>query len=306
MRDKYKRLAGAQMESSFVILKDLSGTSLYPDNALPLYTKEGDLTHEGSVNVTHHWHEDLEFIYVRSGTAKVYVNNRDVTLVSGQGLFLNSRSLHYLCTAGESSAVLVRIHPDIFNNGLKPCSEYFSRKFGRGEPSYIVFDCSESWHFEVLNLITELRACDLNIADHPLSVLVCVFRLIELIGDHLETSDFSEKDDQDYSIFLGMIKYLHDNYSKKVNIDVMADDLNISRTRAYRLFERFAHTSPNSYLNFYRLIISQQMLRGTDLSIYEIASRCGFQTSSYYTKIFGKELGVSPKVYREQSKGANC
>ena len=102
-----------------------------------------------------------------------------------------------------------------------------------------------------------------------------------------------------------MIKYLHDNYSKKVNIDVMADDLNISRTRAYRLFERFAHTSPNSYLNFYRLIISQQMLRGTDLSIYEIASRCGFQTSSYYTKIFGKELGVSPKVYREQNKESN-
>jgi AraC-like DNA-binding protein len=48
---------------------------------------------------------------------------------------------------------------------------------------------------------------------------------------------------------------------------------------------------------------SSEMLRETNRSICEIAIACGFQTPSYFSYAFRKEMGVVPQDYRKRSKG---
>ena len=52
------------------------------------------------------------------------------------------------------------------------------------------------------------------------------------------------------------------------------------------------------YLVHYRINKSIQFLKNTHLSILEISQMCGFTSPSYYTSVFKKETGLTPKAYR--------
>ena len=54
-------------------------------------------------SVEWHWHEEFEFILVREGMLKVYVENDRIRLQPGEGIFINSGVLHAAERMGEES-----------------------------------------------------------------------------------------------------------------------------------------------------------------------------------------------------------
>ena len=56
----------------------------------------------------------------------------------------------------------------------------------------------------------------------------------------------------------------------------------------------------SEFTNQVRIEHSKKLLTTTDLSIAAIASECCFHDQSYYTKVFQKMVGVSPKKYRDR------
>ena len=60
--------------------------------------------------------------------------------------------------------------------------------------------------------------------------------------------------------------------------------------------------SPMEYLRDYRLRQSLPLLTDTTLSVTEIAFRCGFNSSSYYTETFHRSMGCTPLQYRRRSR----
>lgn len=61
--------------------------------------------------------------------------------------------------------------------------------------------------------------------------------------------------------------------------------------------------SPITYLTKYRIAQSIKLLTCTELTITQIAQQTGFNTSSYYTECFKKEMGITPLKYRKQHHG---
>ena len=59
------------------------------------------------------------------------------------------------------------------------------------------------------------------------------------------------------------------------------------------------------YLFKERLVQVRHFLAETDLSIGEIATRCGFCTPNYLIKLFRRELGITPAQYRKEQFGNN-
>jgi len=56
--------------------------------------------------------------------------------------------------------------------------------------------------------------------------------------------------------------------------------------------------TPWQYLNRYRVLQAQKLLRATDDSVTAIAGAVGFSDPAYFSRVFRKEAGVSPKAYR--------
>ncbi|EPB6469239.1 HTH-type transcriptional activator RhaR [Cronobacter dublinensis] len=67
-----------------------------------------------------------------------------------------------------------------------------------------------------------------------------------------------------------------------------------------QLFRQQTGMTISQYLRQLRLCQAQYLLRHSDLLISEIAARCGFEDSNYFSVVFTRETGVTPRVWRQQ------
>lgn len=91
---------------------------------------------------------------------------------------------------------------------------------------------------------------------------------------------------------------LHSEWSRNEKIEKYAAMCGVSETYFYRCFREWAGKSPVEYRNDLRLSNAEAMLRHTDMPVGEIASVIGFEDPFYFSRIFTKRFGLSPKAYR--------
>ena len=65
-----------------------------------------------------------------------------------------------------------------------------------------------------------------------------------------------------------------------------------------RIFKKETGATFNSFLNEVRIEKSKALLRNNDLKMVDIALMVGFESQSYFTKVFKKITGISPLQYR--------
>jgi AraC-like DNA-binding protein len=82
------------------------------------------------------------------------------------------------------------------------------------------------------------------------------------------------------------------------SIEGVADALNISTTYLRREFYIAMGMSPIAYLKATRIRHAAQLLLSHDLTVKEVASKCGYSSISYFIQDFHKNMGESPSRYR--------
>jgi len=85
------------------------------------------------------------------------------------------------------------------------------------------------------------------------------------------------------------------------SLEQIAASVHLSPSHISGLFRKETGQTVSAYIGFVRIEKSKQLLKTTQLSIAEIASRCGFEEQSYFSRVFRKQTGLSPKAYRDRS-----
>ncbi len=99
-----------------------------------------------------------------------------------------------------------------------------------------------------------------------------------------------------------IIRFLNDHYEQKITLGTLAARFGKSVPTLSRLFQATLNRSPISYLIHLRLEKAAAILRSAADPISDVACQCGFQDSNYFSKMFARQFGISPRVYR-RSKG---
>ena len=73
------------------IMQDASEIVRYDEVGIPLSIREGLLSAYPNHSALCHWHEDIEWVYIRSGQMNYYMNGKRVLLNTGEALMVNSR-----------------------------------------------------------------------------------------------------------------------------------------------------------------------------------------------------------------------
>src|SRR3546814_12787048 len=89
-----------------------------------------------------------------------------------------------------------------------------------------------------------------------------------------------------------LIKTIHARLDEvDLDVDKLADALNMSRATFYRKVKQISELTPNDFISPVRLKKAAELLRATDYRISEIAYLVGLNSQSYFTKCFQKQNG---------------
>ncbi len=98
-------------------------------------------------------------------------------------------------------------------------------------------------------------------------------------------------------------KYIEENFARtELRITDVAKKFSMSPARFYSVFTDAYGIPPLQYLNNIRLNVVKQLLVGSTLSLDEIALKSGFADYHYLSRLFTKNIGISPSAYRSQSR----
>jgi len=119
--------------------------------------------------------------------------------------------------------------------------------------------------------------------------------LIELTEIGLKHSRLTFKPNDRLNDIFSLI---NDNVLNKLSLDEICEKAHISKYHLCRIFKENIGITITEYIKKRRLSLACQLLRNTDCKITEIAEKCGFCDSSFFTKVFSKEHGITPTEYR--------
>ncbi|MCU0522022.1 MAG: substrate-binding domain-containing protein [Anaerolineae bacterium] len=92
--------------------------------------------------------------------------------------------------------------------------------------------------------------------------------------------------------------YIHERYMEPIARKEIAAYVNLSARHLDRCFTDEIGITPMVYLNRFRLRHARRLLQSTALNISEVAAAVGFSDSSYFCRVFRRDLGMSPSDYR--------
>jgi AraC-like DNA-binding protein len=92
--------------------------------------------------------------------------------------------------------------------------------------------------------------------------------------------------------------YIQQHYAEPISRADLARHVALSEDYLTASFRKELGVTPVAYLNRYRVHQAKQLLTETDKTITEIALEVGFSDSGYFSRVFRREVGISPEAYR--------
>lgn len=92
--------------------------------------------------------------------------------------------------------------------------------------------------------------------------------------------------------------YIRKNPEKDLSLGALSEKFRMNPSYLSRVFHQEAGIPISEFIVQIRLVLAKRLLADTDMKIYEIAQRAGFETPGYFTKVFNKAEKMSPKNYR--------
>lgn len=95
-------------------------------------------------------------------------------------------------------------------------------------------------------------------------------------------------------------EYLDEHYTEKIALDNLAEHFFINKFYLSKIFKETYGTTVNNYLISKRITRAKQLLRFTDMTVDEVGAAVGMGDANYFSRMFRKVEGISPREYRKQ------
>ena len=94
-------------------------------------------------------------------------------------------------------------------------------------------------------------------------------------------------------------EYVKNHLSEKLTLADVAAVFNFSPNYLSQLFGKYGDSGFVEYITETRIAAAKEMLEQGDLKVYEIAEKLGYESAFYFSKVFKKVTGLSPREYQQ-------
>lgn len=239
---------------------------------------------------TQNWHENAEFLYIAKGSGVLCCDSSEYPVKEGAICAVSSLELHY--TKTDSRLEYYCLIPDsafLLQNGidtshLEFChvieSDKISAAFSRFISAYLSKDSFRE---------AKIRLGALNL----------ILEIAENYSSQKKASGSAKSLDR----LKKAISYINGHMAERISADDVARAASLSKYYFLREFKALTGQTLVDFVNNLRCEKARAMLAQGELSVSEIASLCGFNGASYFSRVFYESAGLTPKEYRRLYSG---
>ncbi|MCO7175359.1 AraC family transcriptional regulator [Sporolactobacillus kofuensis] len=249
------------------------------------------------------WHEEIQFYYLTQGVGTIRCESDIFELHTGGVALMNSNELHFMESKRDVlTCYIIRIDlASLFNDlpdlRLLKDAELLAQQL-------IVFhhQLSEDTHIVhgIRNLILEHEE---HRPGYELAIKSTVLHLIVLLlRAHIRKIYTKEHFDRRLNSLNQMrttINYIHDHLHSQITVHNLAHRALMSEAHFCRTFKKLYGKPVVSYINALRVDQAEDLLQTSPYTITEIALKVGFNDANYFSRVYKKQKGITPKQTRQ-------
>ncbi len=218
-------------------------------------------------------------------------------------VFGNGKELIRQMQEGAPDIVITDIRMPVAD-GLEVCKYVYERC-----PETQVIILSAYSDFDYARAALRYSACDyvlkVSVLEELPRALKKAIENLERQGKELSSGQGDERWEDTDSLYGQMVHYVEQNYLRKITLDEIAEYLHANRSYLSRLYKSRSGVNLFDDILHRRVEKAKEYMEHTDRKLYEIAVEVGFEDAGYFSKVFQKYTGMSPKEYRNQRKDAH-
>ena len=271
------------------------------------------------LRVRHHWHEEVEIVYLHHGSFKLDINMEPYGTDRECFLFINSGELHSLRSLSmefdeqavvfSPSMLLFQDYDSIDESILLPLTQNkltFPRFLDQTSPFFSVF---RSCYQQISHIFSQSKETLLTgeqiLTDDVISQLQIKAGILQLIGILMEAGLMCQSprtESQKITAIKTVLSYITDHYHEKLYVQDLASQVNMNEQYFCRFFKKSIGRSPMVYINEFRIRQAMHFLEDTDESVTEVAMECGYNNLGNFLREFHRQTGTTPLKYRKNSQ----
>lgn len=257
---------------------------------------------------TRHFHRHYEIYYLSEGERFYFIDKQTYLVKKGSLVFIDRNQIHRTgAVAGGQSyhdRILVSLDGDKFTPYLMlsgfQLERFFSRNYGvlelSPEDSAYVEQLLDSIADEILQ---EASGYEFLARSRMLELLIFASRRMSCQPaaakrEAVQTARHRKVDE--------VAGYIAAHYNSQESLDALARRFFVSKCYLSRIFKEVTGFTVNEYISIHRIKQAQVLLASTDYNITEIAEMLGYESITYFEKVFKRYTETSPLKYRKRQQ----
>lgn len=257
---------------------------VYEDPALPLYSSICELGPKEAGFL--HWHDAVELLYCMEGEGVAVSGNQQLRLAPGEMAVIPSGRLHDFYTEETPCKYgVLLMAPELTacqDLPNRPVQAFLSDPEAAGQVEGILRELQEQRPFyraEIRGRIARL------------------FVYLQRTHPGEEAEDTCT-DGRKQEVTKAVIAYIRRHFAEPVTVDGLCAAVCFSRSYVCHAFKEVTGKTVIEYLRMVRCSSARALLADGRYSVTECARQSGFQTPSYFSRVYRQEMGVPPSSHR--------
>lgn len=250
---------------------------------------------------TSHFHPFTEIFFITHGNGIMEIDYIDVAVKEGDLIIINPNCPH---TEKSSYNYMDQLEYIVFGiNNLTLANKSLPQLNGETpNPTYYkILNFNNNKNVILYYLNTLVHEVEEKGSNYELACKSILTLFIIYISRNAESTLLIADNPEKLNIECVNIKnYIDSHYSENITLDILSNLSYVNKFHLVHLFTKQMGISPINYLINRRIEESKNLLTTTNYTIRDISTIVGFSNSSYFSQMFKKFTGYSPRMYKNK------
>lgn len=247
-----------------------------------------------------HYHPEFELTYIVSGSGYRIVGNSHEHFSSGDLVLLGSNLPHTWWGKNEdgslSEAIVIQFSNEFIEPFLRLNEGYAIKALLERAAKGLRFVSDAALVYKLVSIGQTKEM------DSILSLLSILQNLTEKSGSNLCPDAYHNVISKKFETRINKVcTYIQDHYSEPISLQQVSELVFMTESNFCKFFKKATSTTFSDYVNDLRINEACHLLIYTEDNISKIAQDCGFESLSYFNRVFLKKKRIKPSLFRKNA-----